>query len=208
MKLPAIAIAILAILATPLRADVVSPIHMKVDQSSKTKLPKAKAGQPSKPGQSTQAAKTQVRSLTIKLFNNSSETFDHLVVRYWFLGHDMKDHKITVLSQGERKSALTARGSDTVESESATSAYTEAHSEVKKGKGSKGSKGGKGGTTKVPASGKKIIGFAVQVLNGTQIVAEEYSEPSYKAIAQASAPSQHAPAPAKKTPAKSLSSKS
>ena len=186
MKLPAIAFALLALFAAPLHAAV-SPIHMDIEQHSGTKQPQAKAGKPA------QGANTQRRSLTIKLSNNSPEPFDRLVVKYFFLGHDVKDHNVKVLKQGERKSALSPRGTDTVESEEVTSIYTDAHSEAKKGKGKS-----KGSSKKVAASGQKIIGYAVQVLNGSKVEAEFYSEASYKEKVKAAAPS-IAGAPAKKS---------
>ncbi len=186
MKLPAIALALFALLAAPLHAAV-SPIHMDIEQHSGTKQPQAKAGK------RAQGANTQHRSLTIKLSNNSAEPIDGLVVKYFFLGHDVKDHNVKVLKQGERKSSLSPRGSDTVESEEVTSVYTDAHSEAKKGKGKS-----KGGSKKVAASGQKIIGYAVQVFNGSKVEAEYYSETSYKAKVLAAGPS-ISDAPAKKS---------
>lgn len=165
--------AVLAV-ALPLRAAV-SPIHMDVEQTSKTEMkPKALWD------------KTQVRSLTIRLTNNSVESFDGLVVKYWFFGRDVTGHEVKVLNQGERKSSLTPRGKDFVESETVSSSYVEAHSEISGGK-SKG-KGG-GAAKRVPASGQKIMGYAVQVLQGGNVLAETYSEPSYKQrLAEAPAP--------------------
>ena len=181
MKLPSLIATILGTLAFSAQAAV-SPIHMNIEQHSDTKRPKAKPGHPS------MSNLDQHRSLTIKLFNNSGESFDHLVVKYFFLGHDLKDQKITVLQQGQRKSALAPRGGDTVDSEEVTNVYTEAHSEVANSKGHGKSKGGKS-TKKIAASGKKVIGYAVQVFNGNQIEAEFYENQSYKEIVGASAPS-------------------
>lgn len=205
MKLPSLALALLVALGIHSHAAV-SPVHMDIEQRSSTKPAGAKSGAAvtvTKRGQSSQGEKTQRRSLAIKLSNHSSELVDGLVVKYFFLGHDMKDHKIKVLKAGERKSSLAPRGSDTVESEDIANDYTEAHGEVSKGKG-KG-KGGKSGVKKIPASGQKITGYAVRVMHGTTVEAESYSEPSYKQIAAEYAPSiSDAPQPAakKKTPPK------
>ena len=201
MKLSLFAAALLGILSFHGRAAV-GPIHLDVEQHSGTKPANAKSGTAvtvTKPGQQTKSNLMQHRSLTIKLSNNSAEPFDRLMVKYFFLGHDMKDHNVTVLKQGERKSSIPPRGSDTVESEDATSTYTEAHTEVTKARG----KGGKSkpGSKKIPASGKKFTGYAVQILNGSKIEAEYYSEPSYKAKVQAAAPSL-ADQPAKANPSK------
>ena len=199
MKLPGIALALLILLASHLHAAV-SPIRMDIEQHSETKRPKVKPGHPS------MSNLEQHRSLTIKLQNNSAESFDHLVVKYFFLGHDMKDHKITVLNRGERKSALVPRGSDTVDGEEFTNVYTEAHNEVANSKG-RGKSKGRATAKKIPASGRKVIGYAVQVFNGSEIVAESYDNPSYKQIVGASAPSNipekaAAKKPAKKSPKK------
>jgi hypothetical protein len=165
--------AVLAI-ALPLRAAV-SPIHMAVEQSTKTEMkPKALWD------------KTQVRSLTIRLTNNSAESFDGLVVKYWFFGRDVTGQEVKVLNHGERKSSLTPRGKDFVESETVSSSYVEAHSEIS-GAGSRGRGGG--AAKRVPASGQKILGYAVQVLQGGKVLAETYNEPSYKQrLAEAPAP--------------------
>ena len=143
---------------------------MDVEQTSKTDS-KGKASAKGAPG----GEKVQSRALTIKLLNNSGESFENLVVKYWFFGHDMKAHDATVLKNGERKASIGPRGRETVESEAVSSTYVEAHTEAAKGKGGKGGK-----ATKVPASGEKIVGYAVQVLNGDKILAETYSEASYK----------------------------
>ena len=179
MKLAALVLALAAIFHASLHAAI-GPVRMEIEQHSATKLPKATPGHP------PVGEKTQHRSLTIKLSNVSEDALSSLVVKYFFLGHDMKDHNITVLKQGERKSSLAAHGRETVESEEVTSAYTDAHTEAAKGKG-KGK--GKATARKVEASGKKITGYAVQVLNGAKVEAEFYSEPSYKAKVKAAVPS-------------------
>jgi hypothetical protein len=204
MKLPAFAAALLGMMSLQAHSAV-SPIHMDVEQHSSTKAPKAKPGHPALSGL------TQHRSLTIKLSNNSSESFDNLVVKYFFIGHDLKDRKLVVLQQGQRKSSLAPRGKDTVDSEEVTNIYTEAHSETSKSKGGKGGKGkskGRGVAVKrIPASGKKVIGYAVLLMNGNKVEAEAYSEPSYKEIAARGGPSQTGKSGAKKSGAKKSASK-
>ncbi len=183
MRLATLVLAFTAIFSAPLHAAI-GPVRMEIEQHSATKQPKATPGHP------PVGQKTQHRSLTIKLSNVSADALGSLVVKYFFLGHDMKDHHIIVLKQGERKSSLAAHGRETVESEEATSAYTDAYTEVAKGKGkSKGKGKGKATAKKVEASGKKITGYAVQVLNGAKVEAEYYSEPSYKEKVKAAMPS-------------------
>ena len=153
--------------ATPSRSEV-SPIHMDIEQTSKTE-PKGKAPAKGPPP----SEKVQTRSLAVKLSNNSTESFDNLIVKYWFFGHAMTERESTPMKDGsgERKASVGPRGRVTVDIPSFSSTYVEAHSE--------GS--GKGAAKKVPASGDKIMGYAVQVLNGEKVMAENYSELSYKA---------------------------
>ena len=167
MKILPVLSCLLLSFAIPAHAEV-SPIHMDVEQTQKTE-PKGKATTKGGPPPSE---KVQSRSLAIRLLNNSNESFDGLVVKYWFFGHEMTGHEIKALKNGERKASLGPRGKETVESAPESSTYVEAHTEAGKGKGAK--------ATKVPASGEKITGYAVQVLNGEKIMAEYYSEPSLK----------------------------
>ena len=183
MRLPALALIFLGFLALHARAAV-SPISLVVEQHTSSKLPKTKPGQP--PLNNI----AQHRSLTIKLTNISSEPMSSVVVKYFFIGHDMKDHKMKVLQHGERKASLGPRKTETVESEDAVNTYTEAHSEVSKSKGKSGGKSkGKPKASKVAASGQKVVGYAVQVFNGTKLEAEEYTAESFKQVVGASAPS-------------------
>lgn len=159
----------------------VSPIRIEVEQVSKTELKGAKGGS-GKGGArpDPRGEKTQHRELKIKLTNNSNDSFSDLLVKYWFFSRSMKgkSNEIDVFKQGERKASLGPRGKEIVESEQVTSSYVEEHNKV-----SGGSQGGKGGApkaTKVPASGEKITGYAVKVMNGADVVAEYYSEDSLK----------------------------
>jgi hypothetical protein len=163
MKTLSLLLSLFAATALSLHAQI-SPIRMTVEQVSKSEV-KGKTG----------AEKTQVRSLNINLVNNSNESFDGLEVKYWFFGRDMKSREVKVINAGERKSSLTPRAKELVESESVSSSYVEEHYEVAKGKGGKGGK-----PTKVPASGAKIMGYAVRVMKDGKVLAEYYSEPSYK----------------------------
>lgn len=197
MRFPALALVCLGFLALQ-AAAAVSPISVVVEQHSSTKLPKTK------PGQSSQSNIAQHRSLTIKLTNTSNDSIDGVVVKYFFIGHDMKDQKLKVLQHGERTASLTPRKTEAVESEDAVNTYTEAHSEVSKSKG--GSRNNlRGGTkvTKVPASGQKVVGYAVQAFIGNKLEAEQYSEQSYKKVVGESTPSRSPqPAEKKKVPPK------
>jgi hypothetical protein len=163
MKFHPLLLSLIAATALPLNAQV-SPIRMAVEQVAKSEA-KNKTG----------SDKTQVRSLNIRLDNNSTQTFDGLLVKYWFFGRDMKTRDVTILKTGERKSTLAPRSKELVESETVSSDYVEEHYEVPKAKGGKAGK-----PTKVPASGAKIMGYAVRVMKDDRVMAEYYSEPSYK----------------------------
>ena len=179
MKIPSLILSIVSALALSLRAEV-SPIHMAVEQSNKTEMKDKK-----KPHD-----KAQVRSLKIQLDNSSAQAFDGLVVKYWFFGHGVTEHAPKVLVTGERKSSIAARGKDVVESEVVSKSFSEEAYDAKQKK-------------KIPASGEKISGYAVRVMQGDKILAEAYSDPGYKALIDkpdAAAPAAAAPGakPAKK----------
>jgi hypothetical protein len=160
-------------------------------QHSSTKLPKTK------PGQSSQSNIAQHRSLTIKLTNTSNDSIDGVVVKYFFIGRDMKDQKLKVLQHGERTASLAPRKTEAVESEDAVNTYTEAHSEVSKSKG--GARSNLRGGTKVT----KVLGYAVQAFIGNKLEAEQYSEQSYKKVVGESTPGlSQQPAEKKKVPPK------
>ena len=179
MKLPSLLLALLS--ATAISAEV-SPIRMSIEQISKTATdPKDKTGHD----------KTQTRSLKIQLDNNSAESFDGLAVKYWFLGRAMTEHAVKILSEGERKSSLAPRGKDVIESEVLSKHYVEAHAAA----AAKGGKPG-GAAAKVPASGDKIMGYAVRVMKDGKVLAESYSEPSYKDLVGKPGSEAHAPAAA------------
>ncbi len=161
-------LASLILLVIPAQAQL-SAVRLDVRQNSKTDS----SGK-------TNDTKKQSRSLTISLQNTSKEQMDGLVVKYWFFGRNMKTKDTQLLKKGERKSSLAPGAKDEVESEDVTSTYTEKHVEVS------AAKGGKGGTNRMPtakkveASGEKLAGYAVQVVQGGKVVAEYYSEPSLK----------------------------
>ena len=186
MRFPVLALVFLGLLALHASAAV-SPIILSVDQVTAAKHPKTK------PGQSPQSGIAQHRSLAIKLTNMSGEPMSGIVVKYFFIGHDLKDQKMKVLQHGERKASLSPGKTETVESEEVVNTYTEAHTEMAKGK-SKGKSKGKPKAQKVAASGQKVTGYAVQVFNGTKLEVEEYSAEAFKPIVAASAPKVLSPA--------------
>ena len=158
MKLSSLLLAFSSAVVLSLHAEV-SPIHMTIEQTNKTEMKDKKKAHD----------KTQVRSLKITLDNNSAQPFDGLVVKYWFFGHTAGDHALKVVAEGERKSAITPRGKDVVESEVVSKSFTEEYYDAKK-------------KAKVPATGDKIAGYAARVMNGDKVLAEYFSEPAYKTL--------------------------
>ncbi len=188
MKTPSFLAAILTITAFAAHAEM-SPIQMRVEPVIKSEATGGGKGHPS-------TGKTQTQSLKIQLDNSSTkESFDGLVVKYWFFGHSMTDHGIKVVAAGERKASLAPRAKELVESEVVTKQSTEAHTTAAtKAKGSAGAKGS--AAKKVPASGEKITGHAVRLMKDGKVITEYYSDSSLKAIIDQSGAS--APAPAAK----------
>ena len=158
MKLPLFLLALVSAATLSARAEV-SPISMAIEPSTKTEMKDKKKVHD----------KTQVRSLKITLNNNSAQPFDGLAVKYWFFGHAAGDHTIKVLTEGERKSSVTPRGKDVVESEVVSKSFTEEYYDAKTKK-------------KAPASGEKISGYAVRVMKDGKVLAEAYSELTYKTL--------------------------
>ncbi len=147
----------------------VSPIRMEVRQNTKNKSV-VKATE----------AHTQERSLTIILQNNSNESFDGLVVKYWFFTRDPKGRNPAVLKQGEKTASLGPRSRDACETETVSSTYTREHTELERVNGQANNPQGNVAVKKVPASGRKIAGYAVKLYSAGSVVAEYYSEPGFK----------------------------
>jgi hypothetical protein len=176
MKIPLLLLVIASVFTLRLHAEN-SPIRVSIEQISKSETKDKK-----KPHD-----KTQVRSLKIRLDNNSTTAFESLLVKYWFFGHSAGEHAIKELVSGERKAAITARGTEMVESEVVSKSFSEESYDVKSKK-------------KVPATGDKISGYAVRVMQGDKVLAEVLSEPSYKALIDKTGAA--APAPEAKPAAK------
>lgn len=117
---------------------------------------------------------TQKRSLKIHLTNTSSQERAGLKVKYYWFARDVKDRDVNLFKSDESPAVLKPRATEIIETGTVTSSYTEDHYGKGKGKG----KGGK----KVEGTGNKITGYGVQVYENDRIVAEYYSEPSYKAM--------------------------
>jgi hypothetical protein len=120
--------------------------------------------------------KTQSRTLKISMSNLGREEVN-VSVRYFFFAREMKTGEESVMKRGSKIAALPANSEVKIESETVTSSFVEEHSEIEKGKGGKGKKNNSK-LKKVAASGNRITGYAVQVVQGNAVVASYYSSPS------------------------------
>jgi hypothetical protein len=115
-------------------------------------------------------ARTQKHALKIFLTNSSANPAD-LKVKYTYLGRDLVSHDIVIIKAGEDQVAVKPQGEASDDAGSATSQSTDEHYQA----------GGKGApATKIPASGAKFVGYAVQVYSGSTLVAETYEPLSMK----------------------------
>ncbi len=135
----------------------------------------------------TNDTKNQSRVLAIAVTNLAREPKD-VTVKYWFVARSMTKGTESVLKSGSTTVHLDANSTTKVDSEEATSKYTEEHVELEKSKG--GGKGkSKSKAKKIPASGDRIVGYAVEVLEGNTVAATSFSNPSYAAwVTSASRP--------------------
>jgi hypothetical protein len=106
----------------------------------------------------------QTRTLTITVSSSAAEPLN-LKVKYAIFCRDITNQEVYTLTQGELPVTVKARGVEKVQSMTASAAAEEARI---------GSKG------KSDAFGYKIVGQAVQVLNGDAVVAEYYEPVTIK----------------------------
>jgi len=129
--------------------------------------------------------------ITVRSSNNKPES--GLVVRYWFISRDMKTMKPSILDGGEANTELKPGGTNVITSDSVKASYTQkpiyfaVTPAAGAGAGAKGAapKGGAGapGAKPAEAGGTKIVGYGAQVISKDgKVVAESFSEPSYKVI--------------------------
>ena len=131
----------------------------------------------------------QEKAIAITLRNASAKPEAGVLVRYWFIGRDMKTMKNTLLDGGESTADLKPSSSTVINSEPTKSSYTQkqifVQAAAKPGMGG----GAKGGQPAAPpakpaeAGGTKISGYAVQVISKEgKVVAETFLESGYKQL--------------------------
>jgi hypothetical protein len=152
-------------LGIPLAADAASP---SVDLDVKIE------GKADYKGSST---KTQSRTLNIKIANWGKAAVTDLKVKWWIFGHNMKDHKLIVIKEGESKTDVPAMGETKVTSPEVKVTGTRKHKvSSRKGRGRRS----RTSTKTVPASGQEYYGYAVEVYSGQTPIAAYHSKPSIK----------------------------
>ena len=167
MKLHSLVIAALLTIPVFARAEV-SPISIRVEQT--TGVDRSKF------------TKTQEKALKIFVTNGSAADINNLSVKYYFFGHNVKDHEAEILDKGERTASVKAHMTATVETPPAKATATEAHVVAGRGGVKSSNKKGSGFNNgkKVAASGEKLTGYGVQVFEGGKLVADYFSEPSLR----------------------------
>lgn len=121
---------------------------------------------------------SQEKALKITIHNASAKPEAGLIVRYWFIGRDMKTMKAALLDGGESNTDLKPNGTNIVTSDAVKSSYTMRSSFAAKGGDAKG--GAK--PTPAEAGGTKISGYGAQVIKADKVVAQFFSEPAYQSV--------------------------
>ena len=169
-------------------AEIVTA-HEKKDSAEGGAAAK-KTAAPAAPGAAPKPI-AQEKAMTITLRNASAKPEAGVLVRYWFIGRDMKTMKNALLDGGESTADLKPGSSIVITSEPTKSTYTQKQVFVPAAAAAKPGMGGgaKGGQPAAPpakqaeASGTKISGYAVQVINKEgKVVAESFLESGYKQL--------------------------
>ena len=132
-------------------------------------------------GESNETKKqTQSLAIVVKSLDRATVNAE---VYWWFFAKDMKNGKESIFKKGKSKVSLETNVGTAVQSDVVSSTYTEEHVHIEKSKKKKEG-GGKGKSAPVakkePASGDRLTGYAVQVVIDREVVAQEYSAPTYK----------------------------
>ncbi len=109
----------------------------------------------------------QDKMISISLRNTSRKPENELVVRYWFIGRDMKTYKTSVFDGGETSAQLKANGTFSLTTDPAKGTVVR-----------KAASPGKMGE----ATGVKIVGYGVQVIKADKVVGESFLESEHKKL--------------------------
>jgi len=139
----------------------VSPVSVRVEQVASSEAEKF--------------SHTQKRSLKISVINAAADE-KTLKVKFYFFGKDTGENDLLLLEKGERVVSVPARETVVVETPTFSRRSIEEHYATKSG-GQGGARLGK----KVEASGQRIVGHGVQIVEAGKVVAEYFSQPEFKA---------------------------
>lgn len=131
-----------------------------------------------KPGM---APKATSQEKALKITVKSSKPESGTVVRYWFVGRDMKSNKVALLDGGEAPASLKGSTDEII--------VTKAVKVSSKPKSAFAAKPGAkpGAAPAAPAGGAandsiKLAGYGVQVIKENAVIAEYFSEPGVKQV--------------------------
>jgi hypothetical protein len=150
-----------------------SPIRMRVDVVSDREFEKSKSSDKSKTAGSQRTGVTATHSLEISLRNLSQKDYASVTVKYWLFARDYDRDTVVLAVSGETTVDLAALSSQTVTTRQAKLSLKEKGGDKKKDSKVVRSRSGN-------LSGRKFHGFGVQVLDGTAVLAQEFSPPDLK----------------------------
>jgi hypothetical protein len=144
-------------------------------------------------GMAPKAATAQEKGLKIAV--RSSKPESGAVVRYWFVGRDMKTNKVALLDGGESPADIKANAEEII--------VTKAVKVAKPKPGGAAKPGAKPGAAPAGGAGAadsvKLAGYGVQVIKENAVIAEVFSEPGVKQVigsnGKTPGPLFHAPEP-------------
>lgn len=116
---------------------------------------------------SKSSSNSQDKVISISLRNTTKKPENELVVRYWFIGRDMKTYKASVFDGGETSAQLKPNGTLNLTSDPAKGTVVR-----------KAASPGKMGE----ATGVKIVGYGVQVIKAEKVVGEVFLESDHKKL--------------------------
>ena len=127
----------------------------------------AKPAIPATPNKPKTGGDNPEKMMVINVRNASKRYEKELIVRYWFIGLDMKTMQSNLLDGGEMGADLKPNATLTVTSDSVKGSVVRTMSAP-----------GRLG----PATGVKVAGYAVQVIQKEKVIGEAYQEPIYKKL--------------------------
>jgi hypothetical protein len=167
-----------------------SPTHAAVEVRGNL-APAREKGEDGKPKASAPAGRSagpkpieQNRVLEVTVRNQSSKPEAGITVRYWFVGRDAKTSKLVLLDGGESQINLKPNGTEIITSEQVKSkwtprpAFVQPPARTSNGRPATGS----GAPPPKEATGTRISGHAVQVIQDGKVIASDVMDDSIKKL--------------------------